>query len=196
MIWFEQEVQELELELAVKEENRNVDAVLQDVVADNETSEVTLNVISKDLKESIPLEFTLTGIPANTTLTSEDSITGNLATNGDLKVSVPAEIGNYSFTLTNDGKVKNVTVHVVDATMPTKITFQEIREDDVNTVEDEIVKSISYELKPISVEDAKIKLSEKKGNIFFTFVNIDTGKVNVIFKLKDSNNYGLVEPEE
>lgn len=62
-------------------------------------------------------------------------------------------------------------------------------------VEDEIVKSISYDLKPISVEDAKIKLTERKGNIFFTFVNVDTGKVNVIFKLKDSNNYGLVEPE-
>ena len=62
-------------------------------------------------------------------------------------------------------------------------------------VEDEIVKSISYELKPISVEDAKIKLDERKGNIFYTFVNVDTGKVNVIFKLKDSNNYGLVEPE-
>ena len=62
-------------------------------------------------------------------------------------------------------------------------------------VEDEVVKSISYELKPISVEDAKIKLDERKGNIFYTFVNVDTGKVNVIFKLKDSNNYGLVEPE-
>ena len=62
-------------------------------------------------------------------------------------------------------------------------------------VENEIVKSISYELKPISVEDAKIKLDERKGNIFYTFVNVDTGKVNVIFKLKDSNNYGLVEPE-
>ncbi len=62
-------------------------------------------------------------------------------------------------------------------------------------VEDEIVKSLSYELKPISVEDAKLKLAERKGNIFYTFVNIDTGKVNVIFKLKDSNNYGLVEPE-
>lgn len=62
-------------------------------------------------------------------------------------------------------------------------------------VEDEIVKSISYDLKPISVEDAKIKLTERKGNIFYTFVNVDTGKVNVIFKLKDSNNYGLVEPE-
>lgn len=62
-------------------------------------------------------------------------------------------------------------------------------------IEDEIVKSISYDLKPISVEDAKIKLTERKGNIFYTFVNVDTGKVNVIFKLKDSNNYGLVEPE-
>ena len=36
---------------------------------------------------------------------------------------------------------------------------------------------------------------ERPGNNFFTFINIDTGKVNVIFKLKDSNNYGLVEPE-
>lgn len=63
------------------------------------------------------------------------------------------------------------------------------------TVEDEIIKSIYYDLKPISVEDAKIKLDERKGNIFYTFVNVDTGKVNVIFKLKDSKNYGLVEPE-
>lgn len=62
-------------------------------------------------------------------------------------------------------------------------------------VEDEVIKSISYELKPISVEDAKIKLEERKGNIFHTFVNVETGKVNVIFKLKDSNNFGLVEPE-
>lgn len=62
-------------------------------------------------------------------------------------------------------------------------------------IEDEVIKSIVYDLKPISVEDAKIKLKEKKGNIFYTFVNVDTGKVNVIFKIKDSNNFGLVEPE-
>ena len=66
---------------------------------------------------------------------------------------------------------------------------------DEKPVEEEIIKSISYELKPISVEDAKLKLTERKGNIFYTFVNVDTGKVNVIFKLKDSKNYGLVEPE-
>lgn len=62
-------------------------------------------------------------------------------------------------------------------------------------IEDEVIKSIYYELKPISVEDAKLKLQERSGNIFYTFVNVDTGKVNVIFKLKDSKNFGLVEPE-
>ena len=62
-------------------------------------------------------------------------------------------------------------------------------------VEKEVIKNLYYEIKPISIEDAKMKLEEKVGNIFLTFVNVDTGKVNVIFKLKDSNNYGIVEPE-
>ena len=62
-------------------------------------------------------------------------------------------------------------------------------------VENEVIKTLYYDIKPISVEDAKLKLEEKVGNIFLTFVNVDTGKVNVIFKLKDSDNYGIVEPE-
>lgn len=63
-------------------------------------------------------------------------------------------------------------------------------------VEDEVIKNLYYDTKPMSVEDAKIKLKEKTGNIFLTFVNIDTGKVNVLFKLKDSQNFGIVQPEE
>ena len=39
-------------------------------------------------------------------------------------------------------------------------------------------------------------LSEHKTNNFFTFININTGKVNVVFKLKDGKNYGLVVPEQ
>ena len=62
-------------------------------------------------------------------------------------------------------------------------------------IEKEVIKELYYDIKPISVEDAKLKLEEKVGNIFLTFVNIDTGKVNVLFKLKDSNNYGIIEPE-
>ena len=64
-----------------------------------------------------------------------------------------------------------------------------------STIEDEVIKNLYYEIKPISVDDAKMKLQEKKGNLFYTFVNVDTGKVNVIYKLKDSENYGIVEPE-
>lgn len=62
-------------------------------------------------------------------------------------------------------------------------------------IENEVIKNLYYDIKPITIEDAKMKLQEKVGNIFLTFVNVETGKVNVIFKLKDSNNYGLVEPE-
>ena len=62
-------------------------------------------------------------------------------------------------------------------------------------VEDEIVRAVSYELKPISIEDAKLKLQEKPGNNFYTFINVDTGKVNVLYKLKDNKNFGLIEPE-
>lgn len=67
--------------------------------------------------------------------------------------------------------------------------------DGISVVENEVIKTLYYDIKPISVEDAKLKLEEKTGNIFLTFVNVDTGKVNVLFKLKDSNNYGIVEPE-
>ena len=62
-------------------------------------------------------------------------------------------------------------------------------------VEDEVLKYMYYDVKPISLEDAKIKLANKKDNVFYTFVNVDTGKTNVIFKLKDSKNFGLIEPE-
>lgn len=62
-------------------------------------------------------------------------------------------------------------------------------------IENEVIKNAYYDVRPISVEDAKIKLQERVGTIFYTFINVDTGKVNVIFKLKDSKNYGLIEPE-
>ena len=62
-------------------------------------------------------------------------------------------------------------------------------------VENEILKTSYYDVKPMSAEDAKLVLSEKGRDSFLVFVNIDTNKVNVIFKLKDGKNFGLVEPE-
>ena len=64
-----------------------------------------------------------------------------------------------------------------------------------NEVENEILKTEYYEIKPITPEDAKLKLQERPTQMFLTFVNVETGKTNVIHKLKDGKNYGLIEPE-
>ena len=62
-------------------------------------------------------------------------------------------------------------------------------------IEDEILKVEYYEVKPITPEDAKLILEERPTQQFLTFVNVETGKVNVIHKLKDGKNFGLIEPE-
>ncbi|MBR6033625.1 MAG: ribosome-associated translation inhibitor RaiA [Clostridia bacterium] len=67
--------------------------------------------------------------------------------------------------------------------------------DNHSQVENEIIKTLYYELKPMHPDDAKLKLQEKSQNQFLTFINVETNKVNVIYKLKDGINYGLVEPE-
>ena len=72
---------------------------------------------------------------------------------------------------------------------------EEAREDEGIEIEDEIIKTLYYPIKPMGPEDAKLLLEEKPKNNFFTFINIETGKVNVIYRLKDGKNFGLVEPE-
>ena len=44
-------------------------------------------------------------------------------------------------------------------------------------------------------EDAKLKLEERPSQMFLTFVNQENGKVNVIHRLNDGKNFGLIEPE-
>lgn len=66
--------------------------------------------------------------------------------------------------------------------------------DASHEVEKEVLKTTYYSVRPMAVEDAKLELQSSK-DMFLTFVNADTEKVNVIFKLKDGINFGLVEPE-
>ncbi len=68
-------------------------------------------------------------------------------------------------------------------------------EKEVPEIKDEIVKTSYYEIKPITPEDAMLELQGKPTHTFLAFINVETGKVNVIHKLKDGKNYGLVEPE-
>ena len=69
---------------------------------------------------------------------------------------------------------------------------------DINTaneISNEIVKTSYYEIKPITPEDAVLELQGRPTHNFLTFINVETGKTNVIYSLKDGKNYGLVEPE-
>ncbi len=62
-------------------------------------------------------------------------------------------------------------------------------------IENEIIKTIYYDIKPMTPEDAKLKLQESYDDKFLVFINIETNKANVIYRLKDNVNYGLLEPE-
>ena len=62
--------------------------------------------------------------------------------------------------------------------------------------EGEIIKTIYYSIKPLTPEDAKLVLEEDVKNKFLPFINVETGKVNVIYKLKDGKNFGILEPED
>ena len=68
-------------------------------------------------------------------------------------------------------------------------------QENVHEVADEILKTEYYEIKPMTPEDAKLKLQERTSQMFLTFVNVEPNKVNVIHKLKDGKNFGLIEPE-
>ncbi len=71
----------------------------------------------------------------------------------------------------------------------------ETMEQGHHEIKNEIIKTSYYEIKPMLPEDAVLKLQEKPTHNFLTFINVETGKVNVIHKLKDGKNFGLVEPE-
>ena len=73
--------------------------------------------------------------------------------------------------------------------------MKELSVNEMHEVEGEIVKTMYYSVKPMTPEDAILKLQEKPTSNFLTFINVETGKVNVLFKIKDGKNYGLVEPE-
>ncbi len=95
-----------------------------------------------------------------------------------------------------EGQVRKMKTKKDQQNMTESIRNKEMaREVEGNEVEGEIIKTLYYDIKPMLPEDAKLKLEEKVQDRFLTFINVETGKVNVIYRLKDNKNYGLVEPE-
>ncbi len=95
-----------------------------------------------------------------------------------------------------EGQIRKMKTKKDKQNMTESIRLKETNREEEHEIEDEIVKTMYYSIKPMGAEDAKLLLSDQPQNRFLTFVNIETGKVNVIYKLKDNKNYGLIEPEE
>ena len=89
-------------------------------------------------------------------------------------------------------KVKTKKEKMMKESSIKTLEFNPIHE---NEVANEVVKTSYYEIKPMLPEDAVLKLQERPTHNFLAFINVETGKVNVVHKLKDGKNYGLVEPE-
>ncbi len=95
-----------------------------------------------------------------------------------------------------EGQIRKMKTKKDQQNMTESIRNKEMaREVEEHKIEGEIIKTLYYEIKPLSPEDAKLKLEERPQDRFLTFINVETGKVNVIYRLKDNSNYGLVEPE-
>jgi len=56
-----------------------------------------------------------------------------------------------------------------------------------------IIKTNSLPIRPMSIEEAALRLDDSK-NEFIVFRDLDTDKVSVIYKRRDSN-LGLISPE-
>ncbi|MGZ8717206.1 MAG: ribosome hibernation-promoting factor, HPF/YfiA family [Gaiellaceae bacterium] len=56
-----------------------------------------------------------------------------------------------------------------------------------------IVKSKQFELQPLTPEEATVEL-ELIGHDFFVFLNVDTGRTNVVYRRR-AGAYGLIEPQ-
>ena len=93
-----------------------------------------------------------------------------------------------------EGQIRKIKTKKDRQNMTDTIRFQESQFDEDN-IEGEIIKTIYYDIKPMTAEDAKLILKGDVKNKFLPFINIDTNKVNVIYKLKDGKNFGMLEPE-
>ena len=57
-----------------------------------------------------------------------------------------------------------------------------------------LIKNKKFSIKPMDVEEAILQLN-LVGHTFFVFMNLDSNKVNVVYRRK-SGGYGILEPED
>ena len=112
-----------------------------------------------------------------------------VAANNDLYASIDKDMDIL------EGQIRKIKTKKDKQNMTESIRAKESMPKE-HEISNEILKTIYYSIKPMGQEDAKLLLEDQPQNKFLTFINIETGKVNVIYRLKDNKNFGIIEPEE
>ncbi len=94
-----------------------------------------------------------------------------------------------------EGQIRKAKTKKEKMMKDSSLKSMEVESNVEKEIKDEIIKTSYYEIKPMLPEDAVLKLQESPSHNFLAFINVETGKVNVVHKLKDGKNYGIVEPE-
>ena len=94
-----------------------------------------------------------------------------------------------------EGQIRKMKTKKDKQNMTDSIRVKEMATKQEAEVSNEIIKVLYYDIKPMTPEDAKLKLQEQPQNKFLAFIDVDTGKTNIIYRLKDNKNFGIVEPE-
>ena len=94
-----------------------------------------------------------------------------------------------------EGQIRKAKTKKEKMMKDASIKTMEIEKNHIAEISNEIIKTSYYEIKPITPEDAVLELQANPTHNFLAFINVETGKVNIIHKLKDGKNYGIVEPE-
>ncbi len=82
-----------------------------------------------------------------------------------------------------EGGLRNL---FVDNQEPSGVSYHEDEE------ELRVVRTKSFAMKPMDVEEAILQMN-LVGHSFYVFANMDSGKINVVYK-RDDGRYGLIEP--
>lgn len=94
-----------------------------------------------------------------------------------------------------EGQIRKIKTKNDKQNMTDSIRLKEEMRNESHEISNEIIKTMYYSIKPMGLEDAKVILEGNPQDKFLTFINIETGKVNVLYRLKDNKNFGIIEPE-
>jgi len=95
-----------------------------------------------------------------------------------------------------EGQIRKTKTKQDKQNMVESIRLKDANQLQEDESEGEIIKTIFYSIKPLTADDAKLIIESDPKNKFLPFIDADTNKVCVIYKLKDGKNFGLLEPED